>query len=263
MALHEQRIGRPGPAHIRSQTEPRLHTHVGRRRPPISDLRRTCPSHSPGLCLGTGRGPTSDTAHGRHRFSRLASSERVAGGVRDARVRRPAERGSRLPLPDETNGLRHAALPTTHCSLGRTAAAPAHITASWRSLACGRGRGLRGRPPAPACRARNGSFPWRRRSRPVAPDGVDRRRAEREDAQVFLRGAEPEQRAPGVDERGHAVAGALLGIRRQSADDRPDAFQRDLLRRRQAIEVVVHCRHAPGSSRIVPSASRRVAAVAL
>jgi hypothetical protein len=61
----------------------------------------------------------------------------------------------------------------------------------------------------------------------------------------LLRGAEAEQRAPAVDERGHAVARALLGIRREPSDHGPHAFQRDLFRRLQVIEVVIHCGHAP------------------
>ena len=68
----------------------------------------------------------------------------------------------------------------------------------------------------------------------------------------FFAALNPEQRATGVDERGHAVARALLGIRRKSTDDRPHAFQRNPFRRRQVSEVVIHRRHAqdhPASSR--------------
>jgi hypothetical protein len=38
------------------------------------------------------------------------------------------ERGSRLPRLDETNGLRHAARPAAHCSVGRDPAASSPAT---------------------------------------------------------------------------------------------------------------------------------------
>ena len=86
------------------------------------------------------------------------------------------------------------------------------------------------------------------------PDGVDRRRAEGKDAQVLHCGAEPEQRPPGGDEGRHAVARALLGVGRETADDVPDVGEGRLLRRREAIEIVVHGGHARGSSRIAAPA---------
>ena len=65
-------------------------------------------------------------------------------------------------------------------------------------------------------------------------------RTEREDAQVILRGPEPEQRSTLVSQRRHPVAPAVLSFWRNLPHQRPDVFECGSRWRVKALEVLIH-----------------------